>query len=285
MSFSTRLIVAVLIAMLAAFFVSRWLGMGSTPAPSGPPVVFAANAIEAGFPLDNKDNKQLTIMPWTGHTAPPGSFSDTKKLSTRVTRQKIYPGEPILEGKLAPEGVSAGLAATLTPGKRAITVRVNDVIGVAGFALPGSFVDILVSMKPPNDEAFSKVVLARVKVLAVAQETVTDDAKPKVVNAVTLELSPEEAEKLDLARTVGTLSLVLRNEMDQDQAESKGVYFSDLTGTKRVSTAVRKEDRKANHAAAPRKVQHNPAPPPPQVAPPPPQVEVIRGLTRSKEWQ
>ena len=113
--------------------------------------------------------------------------------------------------------------------KRAITVRVNDVIGVAGFALPGSYVDVLVSARDARNEPFSKIVLDRVKVLAVAQETAADPAKPKVVNAVTLELTPAESERLDLARSVGSLSLALRNELDRVALTSGGTRLEDLT--------------------------------------------------------
>jgi pilus assembly protein CpaB len=112
-----------------------------------------------------------------------------------------------------------------------MTVRVNDVIGVAGFALPGNYVDILVNttedakanVKEKVDMSISKIVLEHILVLAVAQEASRDDTKPKVVNAVTLEVTPEQAEKLDLARSVGTLSLVLRNQVDPKPVETSGI--------------------------------------------------------------
>jgi pilus assembly protein CpaB len=108
-------------------------------------------------------------------------------------------------------------------------VRVNDVIGVAGFALPGNYVDIIVSMQKDvesgtntRQQNISKIVLERILVLAVAQEVNRDETKPKVVNAVTLEVTPDQAEKLDLARSVGTLSLALRNQVDPDAARTDG---------------------------------------------------------------
>jgi pilus assembly protein CpaB len=108
-------------------------------------------------------------------------------------------------------------------------VRVNDVIGVAGFALPGNYVDIIVSMQKDapsgssaREQSISKIVLERILVLAVAQEVNRDETKPKVVNAVTLEVTPEQAEKLDLARSVGTLSLALRNQVDPQSASTAG---------------------------------------------------------------
>ena len=134
----------------------------------------------------------------------------------------------VIEAKLAPEGTKGGLSAVVDEGKRAMTVRVNDVIGVAGFALPGNYVDIMVntqdegSGRSDKDKSISKIVLERILVLAVAQEANRDTTKPKVVNAVTLEVTPDQAEKLDLARSVGTLSLVLRNQIDPKPAGTDG---------------------------------------------------------------
>jgi pilus assembly protein CpaB len=122
------------------------------------------------------------------------------------------------------------------PGKRAMTVRVNDVVGVAGFALPGTTVDVLVNTQHEGgrrgdvDRAVSKIVLERILVLAVAQEADRDTSRPKVVSAVTLEVTPDQAEKLDLARSVGTLSLVLRNPADPQDAATVGATKAALLG-------------------------------------------------------
>jgi pilus assembly protein CpaB len=131
----------------------------------------------------------------------------------------------VLESKLAPVGTKGGLSAVIDKGDRAITVRVNDVVGVAGFALPGNYVDVIVNTQEPGkgeQASISKIVLEKILVLAVAQQVSRDDTQPKVVNAVTLQVSPDQAEKLDLARSVGTLSLVLRNQVDKDQLATKG---------------------------------------------------------------
>jgi pilus assembly protein CpaB len=127
----------------------------------------------------------------------------------------------------------------IAEGKRAMTVRVNDVVGVAGFALPGNYVDVMVNAQQDKDRGeegkqISKTVLERVLVLAVAQEAGRDDTKPKVVSAVTLELSPEDSEKLDLARSVGTLSLVLRNQVDQKSVATAGVTKNELFGGRKA---------------------------------------------------
>jgi pilus assembly protein CpaB len=148
----------------------------------------------------------------------------------------VQRGEAILERKLAPPGTTGGLSAVIAEGKRAMTVRVNDVVGVAGFALPGNYVDVMVNTQQERSGAqggnnqISLTVLEHVLVLAVAQEASRDDTKPKVVSAVTLELSPTDAEKLDLARSVGSLSLVLRNQLDKKMASTSGVTRAQLLG-------------------------------------------------------
>jgi pilus assembly protein CpaB len=169
------------------------------------------------------------LAEWPVDSVPKGAFTDPQKLGGRVLKSNLLMGEPVSEAKLAPSGTLGGLSALIAEGKRAITVRVNDVIGVAGFALPGNYVDIIVSTQKDaasgsdmREQNISKIVLERILVLAVAQEVNRDETKPKVVNAVTLEVTPEQAEKLDLARSVGTLSLALRNQVDPQSAATLG---------------------------------------------------------------
>ena len=213
---------AVLLGLLASVGASRWL-LGS--ASSGSDVVVAASVLEPGHALTEKDLKVISLA---SGSAPVGSFGAVDKAVGRIARQLVYPGEILMGTDLAAEGARGGLASTIEPGKRAITVRVNDVIAVAGFAFPGSYVDVLVSAKNTAGAPFSKIVLNRVKILAIAQETASDPTKPKVVNAVTLELTPVEAEELDLARSVGTLSLVLRNELDNLPVHATGARLEGL---------------------------------------------------------
>lgn len=228
---SRKFVLALTVGLLAALFVSAWLGLW-TNGLKGPQLVIAVKDVDPGTYLDSKDLKLVT---WAHAPIPSQAFKNINSLDGRVSRQKIVAGEPILESKLAPTGAKAGLAATIAPGKRAITVRVNDVVGVAGFALPGSYVDILVSVKQGGSDSYTRTVLKNIKVLAVAQETGVDNVKPKIVNAVTVELTPEEAEKLDLARTIGTLSLTLRNEVDSLVDQSKNGQSSGANDAIRVS--------------------------------------------------
>jgi pilus assembly protein CpaB len=217
--------VAVLFGIVAVILASLWLHRQS--ANSIGRAVVAVVDVSRGqrlvpemFRLDEVNLKSL----------PEDAFTDLSKLTDRVLKSNVMRGEVMSEGKLAPAGTMGGLSALITEGKRAITVRVNDVIGVAGFALPGNFVDVIVHLErdpSENEKAartlhVSKIVLERILVLAVAQEVSRDDTKPRVVNAVTLEVTPEQAEHLDLARSVGTLSLALRNQVDQKSPTTPG---------------------------------------------------------------
>ncbi|MEX3959324.1 Flp pilus assembly protein CpaB [Trinickia sp. EG282A] len=222
------LAMAMVAGLAAVVFASKWLIHTSSSAVT--PVAVAIDDVNLGQPLNT--NLVRTVN-WPTGSVPPGSFTDTKSLEGRVVRTSLARGEPVLESKLAPIGTKGGLSAVIDKGDRAITVRVNDVVGVAGFALPGNYVDVIVNTQAPggNDQqSISKIVLERILVLAVAQQVSRDDTQPKVVNAVTLQVSPEQAEKLDLARSVGTLSLVLRNQIDGDKLKTAGATKLTLLG-------------------------------------------------------
>lgn len=220
--------IALLLGAVVSFLVARSLGGGDEALRSAA-VVVANEAVEPGTRLNAL---HLRVAEWPVLSRPSGSFADVGALSGRVARVALQPGEPVTESRLAATDARGGLASIITPGKRAVSVRVNDVVGVAGFALPGSWVDVIVSAKDAGEKPFARTVLSRVKVLAAAQDTWADPSKPKLVNAVTLELSPDEAERLDLARTVGTLSLLLRNELDSSSpdlaAKPGGTRLADL---------------------------------------------------------
>ncbi len=223
---------AILLGLAAVAMASRWL-LGQTPTHASR-IVVATGDISLGQRLAPE---MVKLSDWPADNLPEGAVGDPMKLVGRVLKVSVLRGEPLAEAKLAPAGTLGGLSALISEGKRAITVRVNDVVGVAGFALPGNFVDILVSTQAEGsgtqgdrELAISKIVLERILVLAVAQEVGRDDTKPRVVNAVTLEVAPEQAEKLDLARSVGSLSLVLRNQVDPRAATTTGATKNSLLG-------------------------------------------------------
>ncbi|MBT9475650.1 Flp pilus assembly protein CpaB [Polaromonas sp.] len=234
------LFLALMIGLAAAVYAASWASRQGNIASNK--VVVAAVDIELG----SKVNPQmLTTTDWPSGSVPPGAFKDIKELQDRVVKVSVLRGDALLERKLAPAGTQGGLSAVIAQGKRAMTVRVNDVVGVAGFALPGNYVDVMVNAqqdKARGEEGkqISKTVLEHVLVLAVAQESGRDDTKPKVVSAVTLELTLEDSEKLDLARSVGTLSLVLRNQVDKKTVATAGITKSQLFGEKEIPPAAMK---------------------------------------------
>ena len=225
----TMLIIAAIAAVMAVVIASKWLTQRATNVNK---IAVVAREVNLGQKL-NPD--MLKLVEWPANSIPPDSFKDIAELNGRVTKVSLQVGEPIMASKLAPVGTQGGLSAVIAEGKRAITVRVNDVVGVAGFALPGNFVDIIVHTQKDvgnnenrQSQDISKIVLEHILVLAVAQEVGRDETKPKVVNAVTLEVTPQQAEMIDLARSVGELSLVLRNQSDPENSETIGVTKNSL---------------------------------------------------------
>lgn len=267
--------VAVVVAVGAVVVAAQWINAQAAGNTNKVAVALADIGLGARLSPD-----MARMVDWPASAVPPGAITDPKLLDTRVARTSIQRGEPIMEGKLAPPGTKGGLSAVVADGKRAMTVRVNDVVGVAGFALPGNFVDILVNTQEEGaknnankDQTISKIVLERILVLAIAQESSRDETKPKVVNAVTLELTPDQVEKLDLARSVGTLSLVLRNQIDPSPVNTSGATKATLLDVKAVPEA----QPAAPKPAIKRVVARRPARAPAE------QVEVIKGLDRSTQ--
>ena len=283
------MLLAVVLALAAAVYAGSWVARQTDA--SATQVVVATVDVELGTKLTPQ---MLTVVDWPTGVLPPGAFADLARLQDRVLRVGVLKGEAIVERKLAPAGSQGGLAAVIAEGKRAMTVRVNDVVGVAGFALPGTYVDVMVNTHKAQargeDAQISKTVLEQVLVLAVAQEASRDETQPKVVSAVTLELTPPDAEKLDLARSVGTLSLVLRNQVDRQRVMTQGSTKQQLLdGSAPVTKVMASGQPALPSAARPRAsvapVQTNatPRPTPPADVPAAqgPCVEVIHGSSRA----
>jgi len=249
--------VALIAGLMAVLLASRWLD-----AKSGSGMTKVA-VVSTDISLGQRLTPELVqLVDWPSSSVPPGAFQQIDGLDGRVLKTNMLRGEPVLQAKLAPVGTQGGLSAVIGEGKRAITVRVNDVIGVAGFALPGNYVDIIVNTQrelsntTARDNSISKIVLERILVLAVAQEVGRDDTKPRVVNAVTLEVTPQQAEKIDLARSVGTLSLVLRNQIDPMVADTEGVTKTSLL--RQVAAPVMLAEQSKNSPSITPPVSRNP---------------------------
>jgi len=274
--------ISVIVGLAAVVMASRWVSQQATVATNK--VVVAARDVDMGTRLTPE---MLTLVEWPRASIPPDAIQDPGILvkdPARVVKVRLSRGEPILESKLSAKGMTGGLSAVIKEGSRAITVRVNDVVGVAGFALPGNYVDIVVntvdetSKGVGKENTISKIVLERILVLAVAQEVGRDETKPKVVNAVTLEVTPDEAEKIDLARSVGTLSLVLRNQIDDKKVETTGITKQDLL--KRLEPEMPEVKQDQPKTEVKKVIVYRQAPR--QKGPSNEQVEVIRGIAITK---
>lgn len=255
------IVVSLVFGLIAIVVAGKWVTdqarMDSTY------ILIATRDIDVGSRLSEDMLRQTE---WPSASKPIGSFEDPVMLAGRVLKSHLVQGEPVIESKLAPEGTSGGLSGVIAEGKRAITVRVNDVIGVAGFALPGNKVDILVNAVDENRKPFARIVLEQILVLAVAQDVGRDDTKPKVVTAVTLEVTPQEAETLDLARSIGSLSLVLRNQMDDQHVDTEGRRISDLLNEPPLAVAAPTKQKVAYRRRASKSKM----------------IEIIRGINQSE---
>lgn len=229
-------------------------------------VVVAAVPVTYGTVLRAEHLKRVS---WPAD-APQGSFSSVEALVGRALVVEAVPEEPILETRLAPIDSTGGLAAVIPRGKRAVSVRVNEIIGVAGFVLPRTRVDVLVSINPQGDKAkaASKLILQNVEVLAAGQKTERDEeGKPQTVNVITLVVDPKESEKLTLASHEGELQLALRNSLDLESVATPGAVLGPM-----VSGSI--PAPKPEKVAVARKVVQEPSFE---------TVEVIRGNQRTVE--
>jgi pilus assembly protein CpaB len=270
------IVLALAIAAGGTFAFGTYRYMQNVPtAPAQVPtakVVVAATDLQLGAELKAGD---LRAVPWPNGAVPQGAFSNPEELVGRGLIMPVVQNEPFLPGKLASKEAGAGLPPVIAPGFRALSVRVNDVIGVAGYVLPGTRVDVVATVNPTQQatDVTSKVILTNVLVLASGTKIERDveGNKPIAVTVVTLLVNPAEAERLTLASTEGKIQLALRNPMDQTAPQTTGIRPAALIGSG-ISAPVR---RVAVNNSAPRVVDVKPAPLP--------TVEIIRGDKRAQE--
>lgn len=217
---------AVICGLLAVMLVTQYLASVQDYAKDLNNVVVAKTEIQLGTKISAD---QLDLLPIPNGSAPEGAFRKLEEAVGRVAVIPIGVREPITELKLAREGMGAGLGAVIPEGYRAMTVKVDEVVGVSGFVMPGSFVDVVAVIVPMNQSAaakgpISKIVLQNIKVLASGAkiDSPGDQREPNSVNAVTLLVTPEEAEKLVLAANESKLQLVMRHYGDQEDTQTKG---------------------------------------------------------------
>jgi pilus assembly protein CpaB len=242
-------------------------------------VVVAARALPTGVRLTAADVK---VVPWPSSSMVPGGFAKVEDVVDRGLLSAVIENEPVVEGKLAARNGGAGLSSAIPAGMRAMSVKVNDVIGVAGFLDPGTRVDLMVTIRR-KDDSTSRTVASNIQVLTSGtrgDQQRAKDARPSGASAavVTLLVSPEDAERIALAQAEGQIMLSLRNPLDTEPTASSGVRTGALFGQAAEPEPVVK-------AVSVRKPP--PPPPVPAVAPPPPPkiytVEAIRAAKRSEE--
>jgi pilus assembly protein CpaB len=227
---------ATVFGLVAAVTVGRYLSNAQALTKNMQSVVVAKVEIPLGTKLVAE---QLTTVQMPSDATPDGTFESAEKLIGRVTTVNVAAREPVTDFKLAPEGAAAGLSAVIPEGYRAMTVKVDDVVGISGFTRPGTLVDVVVVIEPAGNNSMnsqgpiSKIVLQNIKVLASGQnidQPKSGDRDAQSVRAVTLQVTPEQAEKLALASSEGKLQLVMRNSVDQDDEQTQGVDKRTLLG-------------------------------------------------------
>jgi pilus assembly protein CpaB len=232
------IVLSLVLAFGAAWVANRWVqartAATASTAPSTTTVVVASMDLPFGTKIEPRHLSTIQMLP---DSAPGGAFKELKQVEGKVTRAAILQGEILLQGRFADQGNGSTLAAVVEKNMRAVSVRVDDVVGVAGFLLPGNRVDILGTRDLPNREAHSETILQNVRVLAVDQTASTDKNEPVVVRAVTLEVTPEQAEVLAKWKEQGSIQLTLRNPLDESVKERPKV----AAPTKPVASPPRKE--------------------------------------------
>jgi pilus assembly protein CpaB len=297
--FLTLLAVSLVFALVvSAIFYSMTSKAGTQPKKAEAielkDVVVAARPLSVGLTVKAADVKVVKLP---AQAFPKGGFSKPEDVLDRPVVANILAEEPILEGRLAQRGSGVGLAPVIPVGMRAVTVRVNDVVGVAGFVLPGMRVDVLITGNPPgNRTTVTKTILQNILVLS-AGKTLQTDASGKPVDApnVTLLVTPQQAELLTLAGNEGRIQLVLRNGGDQNIEKTAGLSLAAIYGRHARMQALddesaveyeegsdplnprRRSSARAQAAALP------PPPPPPPPAPVPDQIITIRGVDKKVE--
>ncbi len=280
------LIFAFIVATCGGIITYRSLINRAPVARAATPMVqiaLATRNLEVGTVLREGDVK---LADWPG-AAPPGAAARTQDFIGRGVLTAIYANEPIIESRLAPKGAGGGLAAMIPPGMRAFAVRVNDVVGVAGFVTPGMRVDVVINGNTPGGSGMlgtlARTLLQNIEVLSAGQDIRKDgEGKPMLSQVVTLLVTPEQAEKLSLATNQTTIQLVLRNPIDRQTAQAPGsaLYYLFNQGVPKPVVADA-GDRPRRTQAAPRppvvaREIETPKKAPPQV------VEIIMGTKKSE---
>lgn len=263
--------IAVTVASLASFGVYRVIQdipVREVPIATVHTVV-ARQALPVGIRVKAAD---LKVVPWPESNPVSGGFTDIDDVVGRGVVASVVENEPLTERKLAPREAGAGLPPMITHGMRAISVKVNDVIGVAGFVVPGTRVDVVVTRREARD-SMARVVVSNVEVLAAGtkydQDKAREEGEPVRSTVITLLVTPPDAERIALAGNEGQIMLALRNPLDVQPTETAGIRMASLMGAP-DPPPVRRTVRN-------RQVVVTPPPPQPYI------IEAIRAAKRTQE--
>jgi pilus assembly protein CpaB len=282
---ATVLAGAVAAAAVASYLVYRALERVGRPEPiATTTTVVASRDVPAGTMLTSDDVRAVS---WPADKRLPTTFLTVDEVVGRGTIDILRHHEPVTAGKLAPKGAGAGLQPTIPPGMRAISIRVNEIIGVAGFVTPGSRVDVLVTLDDRtlrNDEKMTRIVVSNVEVLTAGtrydQDQSREDGKPIPTSVVTLMVTPDDAERVALAQNEGKINLTLRNPLDTDPSSTRGAQIANLLGKQTTPPSIVESS-----GSKPRRVRKEAVgvAPPPAPEAKPLMVEAIRAAKRTEE--
>jgi pilus assembly protein CpaB len=283
MSRNARLALVLAVALTAAGAASLMVYQVVSAIPVREVEVASLHAVVAAKPIPVGTiltSDHVKIVPWPARNPVPGSFTAIDKVVNRGAIVEVAENEPLTESKLAPLGAGGGLPPTIPEGMRAISVRTNEVIGVAGFVIPGTRVDVLVTVKQrgAQSEPISRAVVSNVQVLTAGtrfdQEKSRADGKPIPSTVVTLLVTPQDAERISLASSEGSITLTLRNPLDVAKTETSGVRMANLLAEPAAPVVPKRVEGRRVVVQAP----------PPAPAPAPMYtVEAIRAAKRSEE--
>ena len=252
--FRTMFYVAVGVALLASYGAYRAVHSITGDRTPSKQIVVATSEIPEGVSIEAS---ALAVRDWPENSLPDSFFTSVDSVAGRVTRVSIFPGDPIVPARLAPMGSGPGLEVKITPGKRAMAVRTNDVAAISGLVQPNSRVDVLVTFRAERgDEQVAKLFMENMRVLSVGTKVQRgDDGKPINATTAALEVTPEEAERLAVAMNQGSIQLVLRGYGDPDSVTTKGASSADVLSQLRAAPTF-----SAAVAPAPRRRAPEPRP-------------------------
>jgi pilus assembly protein CpaB len=275
---TNRLLIGLVIALVVAFLLSSFVYKQFQKASTNRPTVETQPLVVASVPLPlgtRLDSSNVKIIQWPANQSVAGMFTKIEDCANRAVITPLAANEPVLEAKLAPKESGAGLSATIPEGMRGLSVAVNEVVGVAGFVIPGTMVDVLVTGRALGGGSaaqgdITRTILENVRVLAAGQKVEQDrEGKPQTVAVITLLVSPDDASKLTMAATDGRIQLALRNTIDNKKTDPPPIVQAALFSPQGAVATPERAKSPSRRVA--------PAAPPPYV------IEVITGNKRENK--